>query len=334
MKRKGSVMYGPTKTLKLSPRMDWSKAIATVNTLGSLASKLFGGSSSAPRNNGTVSQYRTQTTTYRKRRRRFNKRAVRRWRKFRRNVRKVMSGDLGKQIIFKSNVQQLANASNKQDTQAVVLGGANGTNDDLMDVLKSAMPNAGGNTAAKENVKVYLRSMQMDCTFRAGGEGSDQQQEVDLYECICQKDLPSGLYGSVQSLLQTGYTQIGDFTNTVLETGTASSIDYETYGATPFENREFCKYFKIVKVTKHLIGPASPFTYTVKMSKNVMLPLYGIAGFTACKGITRVLVAVTSGIWNGTSVPQVTLHIHANRIFRWTQSNRSVAHQDVDTIAP
>jgi len=213
-------------------------------------------------------------------------------------------------------------------------------------MLASAAQGTIATAADTSKIKLNIKSMRYDYTFKCDSE-VNTPAEMDLYECICVKDIPYSEYNNIGALIFAGFNDQGRNNSlgtrilppsggTDFPAASVSTIGAATLGVTLFENPLFCKYFKIVKVTKHLLSNESPFTKTLSCGPRSIKQ--DDVSKLAIKGYTKVLIPILAGLYQIVdsvfTLPGVELAIHCTKHIRWsctnTLGNAFVQYGDID----
>lgn len=246
-------------------------------------------SKKAPRTYRGVSQQSDVKNVYS--RRRMPRRKKRSWKKFSKKVNYVINKQIAPCALVRNKVlNRFGSAVNTQLIGVASLMSAFGTNSDLSDdqitILKDTASRAFGDSSKWFQAQAKVTSAVLDVTFenlsddRTGvtrilSKGCDL--ECDVYELICTRDV------YVQDATQSNRDIYDFITNCCLEqpqpvvtdlTGGANlgtALDSQVLGWTPFQSAKFCKYFKVLKKTKHYMSSGGFFTTQIRMPADQIL---------------------------------------------------------------
>lgn len=249
----------------------------------------------------SITTQRDSGTVYRARRRVGG----RRHRKFLNKMRRALISEAPMQVytaLFKSSDTA---AAGTQQIGGVYMGDTNTTaQGDLWNVFKDAF--TATTVADVEAKKLYIKSMHMDFQFKNTGT---EQLFVDMYQIIARKSYDNGNLFNTQ--VDDWYSDMADVGAT---TFTNPALDL-------FSLPNFCRYYKILRKTTHLIKPDEVISLTIGSARPRVLSGRLLTDYGGTlKGITRVIAfrirgvpentASTSGLtgWSAAWSAQTVIH--------------------------
>lgn len=224
------------------------------------------------------------------RRKPMPRRRRRAWKKFTRKVKHVMLQMNSLTTYSQDTLLRTQWNSNKQATFGVILGGTQvSNNDDLFQIFRMAY-NAAVNTTTVDALKLFVKSMCLDVQItNTGSNGAI----LDVYEVACRKS-----YASNVSLGQA-YTDLYN----QLDSPQTNSPDPTSPASTPFQNGQFCSYWKILSKKEILLGAGQVTTMQMRIPYDRVLPGTVIRNnLQAIPGISRAYLFQVRGSprWTGT----------------------------------
>lgn len=283
----------------------------------SLGQYLSGGSMAKTGTHGSgVSLQRDRQVQYVSKHKRGWKKRARRIKRFTSRVRSVIQKGQGQLTTILDDFYNSSTVvANTQLFQFVLLGGYNGNaagENDVNLILDSAKSTNTDATRLMLNTKVL--DLQITTT-----EATESSCELDVYEFVCVKDVPnSSVYSAVpvDLSMSTFYARGFLAQPTVGASGTV--LNGNVVGVTPFDNKFFCKHFKIIKKTKYLLGLNQYITYQIRDPKNKMITGYQRRDLIARKGVTRGVLLIAKGLNAGGEIPTTDISVYANRHYLYS----------------
>jgi hypothetical protein len=136
--------------------------------------------------------------------------------------------------------------------------------------------------------KIYFKNCVGEITVKNTGSN---QCFVNGYLCVARKDMPDG--GGIDQptkLYTDGFIRAGQVSDDATLGTNAWTTDTQvianSWEATPFNNPQFCRFFKILKRTKFNLGAGQDFSMIVKSMKPRMVEMSSMATNTWKKGFT------------------------------------------------
>ena len=117
---------------------------------------------------------------------------------------------------------------------------------------------------------------------------------VDVYECIATQDISNVLYATARDAWITSLAVATETDQLALRQTLTSTFS----GSNPYQAPGFLKYWKIVKKTRVLCGPAAKTNYTY-FTKGRMVTNNSAVGKYAIKGLTKDLIIIANPTYNG-----------------------------------
>lgn len=138
----------------------------------------------------------------------------------------------------------------------------------------------------------------------------------EIYECVARKDIPVNFATTLQSIY-TGVANavyqglIGPQTagsaggpNSTNQISAASRPTKQTIGVTPFQFRDYCQKFKILKVTRLQAAPGNTVSFDASQGRNVTVNWDDYQDLICKKGLTKVYLVRQWGTVQAGSPPQ------------------------------
>lgn len=218
-------------------------------------------------------------------RKRMPRRKRRAWKKFSKKVDYIINKQIAPCALVRSKVfNRLGPSINQQLLGCASLMSAYGANFDLSDdqitILKDTAARAYGDSSKWFQAQAKVTSAVLDITFenladdRSGATRVLSQpcdMECDVYELACTRDV----------YIQDGTQNLRDIYDFILNccneqpqpvvtdlvggAAIGGALASTQLGWTPFQSAKFCKYFKVLKKTKHYMGAGGFFTHQIRM---------------------------------------------------------------------
>lgn len=274
-----------------------------------------------------VSLQRDKTVQYVSKHKRGWKRRHRKWNKFVKKVRAVALKDHGKLTCIRDDFVSASSNAGEQCAQFVLLGGIYGAGtgeDDMNTILSQAV------SQNSDASRILINSKVLDVQITTT-EATESSCELDIYEFVCVKDVPNTIFysGATHDVNMSNFTFRGFTAQPAVGAG-GTTININTLGVTPFDNKYFCQHFKIVKKTKYLLGLNQYITYQIRDPKNHIFAGYQRRDLLAKRGVTRGILIIAKGLVASGAIPTTDFAVYSNRHYQFTvlQSQTDAAETD------
>lgn len=169
--------------------------------------------------------------------------------------------------------------------------------------LRGLFSNIGASATGQDTTRMVVKSMRMKLAFT---NQSNANAIVTMYDIEYRNNMVDGSDNATPAL---------SFANGIIRTEDIGVPTYLDVGATPYQSSDFCRNYRVTKVTKIHLDPGKSHIHYVNLVRNKMLnngqmddtvSLSGIKGFThaclmVCQGLpvndgtTDTLIAYGSG---------------------------------------
>lgn len=117
---------------------------------------------------------------------------------------------------------------------------------------------------------------------------------VDVYECIATQDISNVLFATARDAWINSLATATETDQLAVRQTLTSGFS----GSNPYQAPGFLKYWKVVKKTRVLCGPAAKTNYTY-FTKGRMINNNSAVGKYALKGLTKDLIIIANPTYNG-----------------------------------
>lgn len=263
-----------------------------------------------------VSLQRDRTVQYVSKHKPGWKRRARRMKKFRARVNAVLLKNHGKLTTILDDFYAPTSSAGTQLFQAITLGGMYGAGtgeNDINTIIAAAV------SQSTDASRILIDSMVLDLQITTT-EATESSCELDVYEFVCTRDVPNTIIisGAVADVTMSNFFSRGLTTQPVVNVTGGTQLANTTLGMVPFDNKFWCKHFKVIKKTKYLLGLNQYITYQIRAPKNKFVVGYQRRDLLARKGLTRGVILMAKGLVSGGAVPSTDLAVYSNRHYNYT----------------
>lgn len=151
-----------------------------------------------------------------------------------------------------------------------------------------------GNYNAIDDITLLLKNCKKTTTFTNQSNGNAY---VDIYDLVARRDMGSAT--SPSTMWTNGLDQTNDPFNA---TAAGNGVQLQSFavGSTPFQSQVFCRYWKVLKVTRLCLGAGETAEHVTKMSPMKKWNMQwntsdGTTNPTYFRGLTHVTMMVVRG---------------------------------------